>query len=103
MPPSDPGVRAAERHVPEHEDGDVSPLAVAPVPIRLTGRQFITVKQIAQFLRRRDVHLQPSDLACQFDSEDGSDRMAWALPRQQLDGFSDDESAERDRVLRRVL
>jgi ATP-dependent helicase/nuclease subunit A len=38
-----------------------------------------------------------------FDAEDGSDRSAWAGPRQRLEGDDDSAEGRRDRTLRAVL
>jgi ATP-dependent helicase/nuclease subunit A len=52
--------------------------AVAPVPVRLSGKRLFTVAEIEGWLSRRGKRpLRPEDVAPQFDTEDGSDRRDW--------------------------
>jgi hypothetical protein len=102
-PPPEPGMPLPEKRSPEGAEPEVSHLAVTAVPVRLTGREILTVGQIEHFVRQGEGVLQPADLAWQFDAEDGSDRTAWALPHQRLVGSRDPDAGLRDRLLRLVL
>jgi len=52
--------------------------AMAPVPVRLSGKRLFTVAEIEGWLERRGKRpLRPEDVAPQFDTEDGSDRREW--------------------------
>jgi ATP-dependent helicase/nuclease subunit A len=102
-PPPEPGTRLSGKRLPEGEESEMSHLAMTAIPIRLTGGEVLTVGQIEPYLRRAGGVFQPSDLAWQFDTEDGSDRTAWVTPRRRLDGLRDAAAERRDRLLRLVL
>jgi ATP-dependent helicase/nuclease subunit A len=71
---------------------------IAPIPIRSTATQALTVFQWEELLTRdkrsRVDGLDATDGSGQFDTEDGADRAAWVSPRARLaSSFNGDDMA----------
>jgi ATP-dependent exoDNAse (exonuclease V) beta subunit len=86
------------------------PPAVSPVPLSMAGKQLFTLAELERYLTRKStgedvakVLLRSSDVAFQFDAEDGSDRTTWGRLRDNIEAFQDTETIRRDRLMRTVL
>jgi ATP-dependent helicase/nuclease subunit A len=79
---------------------------IAAIPLRLSSKRVFTLGEVERLLRAENDgqdSLRATDLACQFDAEDGSDRNDWPRRREEIGPASSRNESVRDRILRVVL
>jgi ATP-dependent helicase/nuclease subunit A len=93
VPPLPPSPRSA---------GQPTPGDTARTPQRPSTGDGVPVVTVGELERLLDP-TAPAPAPADWDSEDGSDRSTWELPRERIERSPDTDGARRDRAIRAVL